>query len=108
MGRSSSDWALLARFIGKLGEGYSSVFVPVHLINDLLNFLETDEVAPALDHSSELMCTYGTRIIEIKRIEGLVSIESWSGRKSLTKGFGSILASNVGSPHALEFESGVW
>lgn len=68
----------------------------------------TYKVSSRLNHSSELVGADGTITVEVKRVEGFIGIETWSSSESLSQGFSCVFASDVSSPHALEFESGIW
>ena len=105
---SSSNWTLGSDVISELGESNSSVFVLIHFVDDLVEFLLSDEVSSRFDHSSKLNSRDGSISVEIEGVESLVGIESWLRGESLPEGLSGVLASNVSSPHALEFVSSVW
>ena len=95
----------MSDIIGELGECNSSILVFVHFVDHLVKLFLANEVASRLDHSSQLKGANGSISIEVKGVEGLISVESWLGSKSLSQGLSGIFASDVGSPHALEFEA---
>lgn len=97
----------MSDIIGELGECNSSILVFVHFVDHLVKLFLANEVASRLDHSSKFEGGNGSISIEVKGVESLISIESWLGSKSLSKGLSGIFASDVGSPHALEFVSSV-
>jgi hypothetical protein len=106
--RSSSDWTFLARFFSKFGERNSAILVSVHLVDNLFTLLESNEISSGLNHSSELVGADGAIAVEIHGVEGLIGIETWSSGQSLSQRLSSVFASDVSSPHVLEFKSGVW
>ena len=105
---SSSYRTLGSDVISELGESDSSVFVLIHFVDDLVEFLLSDEVSSRFNHSSKLDSGDGSITVKIEGVESLIGIESWLGGKSLSERLSSVLASNVSSPHALEFVSSVW
>lgn len=56
----------------------------------------------------ELSGADATTIVQVKTVEGLVGVESWVGSKSLSEGLGSVLNSDVSSPHGSVLIGSVW
>jgi hypothetical protein len=105
---SSSGWALWKSFILELSETYGSVVVFVELLKDLVGFFVSDEVASGLENSLQLTGADGSGSVHVKGVESLISVESWSGSKSLSCELSSIFNSDDGSPHAGELISSSW
>jgi len=105
---SSSGWALWKSFILEFSEFNLSVSAFVELCKNLVSFFESNEVTSALHYAHELSSADGTASILIEGVESLISVETWSGGKSLSGELSSVFNSNDGSPHGSEFISGSW
>lgn len=82
---SSSYRTLGSDIISELGESDSSVFVLIHFVDNLVEFLLSNEVSSRFDHSSKLDGGDGSITIKIEGVEGLIGIKSWLGGKSLSE-----------------------
>ena len=100
--------AIAIRLLTYLSKGNSSVFVLVHLFNDLLDLLLRDVEATRLDHSSEFFTRDGTTVVQIHRVEGLVDVEVWHALESLSNGLSLNLTLEVASPKGSERDLSVW
>ena len=105
---SSSGWALWKSFILEFSEFNLSVSALVELLKNLVGFFESNEVPSALHYAHEFSSADGTATVLIEGVEGLISVETWSGGKSLSGELSSVFNSNDGSPHGSEFIGGSW
>lgn len=84
-----------------------AIFVCVHLVNDLIDLLVTDEVASALNHAFDLLHRDSTILVDVQAIECLVGVESGSALQPLPQGLVLDLYLEVGAPHRPELALGV-
>jgi hypothetical protein len=77
-------------------------------LHDLIGFFESNEVSSGFHYTHEFARADGSATVLIEGVEGFISVESWSGGKSLSGELSGVFNSNDGSPHADVFIGGSW
>jgi len=77
-------------------------------LHDLVGFFESNKVTSGFHYTHEFARADGTATVLIEGVEGFISVESWSGGKSLSCELSSVFNSNDGSPHADVFIGSSW